>query len=62
MSTFRMFSDAGYVLGPLALGLITDVLGADVALATAAVLLTAVAVLFARYAPETHRAAPGRLR
>ncbi len=53
MSTFRMLSDAGYVLGPLALGAITDLFGADVALATAAVLLTAVAVLFARFAPET---------
>jgi MFS transporter, DHA1 family, multidrug resistance protein len=56
MSTFRMLSDAGYVLGPLVLGLITDVFGAGVALATAAVLLTAVAVLFGRYAPETFRA------
>ena len=55
MSTFRMLSDAGYVLGPLVLGLITDVFGADVALATAAVLLTAVAVLFGRFAPETYR-------
>jgi MFS transporter, DHA1 family, multidrug resistance protein len=58
MSTFRMFSDAGYVLGPLALGLITDLFGADAALATAAALLTLVAVLFGRFAPETYR--PGR--
>jgi len=57
MSTFRMFSDAGYVLGPLALGLIADLFGANVALATAAVLLAAVAVLFARYAPESFRPA-----
>jgi MFS family permease len=56
MSTFRMLSDAGYVLGPLALGLITDLFGANVALATAAGLLAAVAVLFARYAPESLRA------
>ena len=55
MSAFRMFSDAGYVLGPLALGAITDLFGADVALATAAALLVAVAILFARYAPETYR-------
>ena len=59
MSAFRMLSDAGYVLGPLVLGLITDIFGADVALATAAVLLAAVAVLFGRFAPETYRA--GRL-
>ena len=56
MSTYRMLSDVGYVVGPLALGLITDVLGADTALATAAVLLAAVALLFARYAPETFQA------
>jgi MFS transporter, DHA1 family, multidrug resistance protein len=51
MSTFRMLSDAGYVLGPLALGLLTDLFGADVALAAAAVLLAAVALLFGLYAP-----------
>ena len=55
MSTFRMLSDAGYVLGPLVLGAITDVFGANVALATAATLLAAVALLFARWAPETYR-------
>jgi MFS-type transporter involved in bile tolerance (Atg22 family) len=59
MSAFRMLSDAGYVLGPLALGLLTDLFGADVALATAAVLLTAVALLFAALAPETYRVGPG---
>jgi fucose permease len=56
MSTYRMLSDVGYVVGPLALGLITDVFGADAALATAAVLLAAVALLFARHAPETFQA------
>jgi fucose permease len=50
-----MLSDAGYVLGPIVLGLITDLFGADVALATAAVLLAAAAILFARFAPESHR-------
>jgi MFS transporter, DHA1 family, multidrug resistance protein len=55
MSAFRMLSDAGYVLGPLALGLLTDLFGADAALATAALLLTAAALLFARHAPETYR-------
>jgi MFS family permease len=52
MSAFRMLSDAGYVLGPIGLGLVADLFGADVALATAAVLLAAAAFLFARYAPE----------
>ena len=55
MSTFRMLSDAGYVLGPIVLGLVTDLFGADVALVTAAVLLAAAAVLFARFAPESRR-------
>jgi MFS transporter, DHA1 family, multidrug resistance protein len=55
MSTFRMLSDAGYVLGPIALGLLADLFGADVALAAAAVLLATAATLFGRYAPETYR-------
>ena len=56
MSAFRMLGDLGYVVGPLALGLITDAYGAGVALATAAVLLAAAALLFAGCAPESHRA------
>jgi DHA1 family multidrug resistance protein-like MFS transporter len=55
MSAYRMLSDVGYVVGPLALGLLTDLSGPNTALLTAAVLLTAVAVLFARLAPETYR-------
>jgi fucose permease len=51
-----MLADLGYVSGPIALGLITDVFGANTALATAAGMLVVVAVLFAWLAPETHRA------
>jgi DHA1 family multidrug resistance protein-like MFS transporter len=58
MSTFRMLGDLGYVFGPIVLGLVTDVAGADRALGGTAVLLVAVALLFARFAPETYR--PGR--
>jgi MFS family permease len=54
MSAYRMLADLGYVVGPIALGLITDLFGADTALAATAVLLVAVALLFARFAPETH--------
>ena len=55
MSAYRMLADLGYVIGPLALGAITDAFGAGVALATAAVLLVAAAALFALYAPDTYR-------
>jgi MFS family permease len=53
MSTFRMIGDAGYVIGPLALGLIADVYSADAALVIAAALLVIVGALFLR-APETY--------
>ncbi len=56
MSAYRMLSDLGYVLGPLVLGAVTDLLGADVALGSTAILMIAVALLFARLAPETWRA------
>jgi MFS family permease len=59
MSAYRMLADLGYVVGPIALGLAMDLVGADAALAATAALLAAVALLFARYAPESHR--PGRL-
>src|SRR6266545_4457329 len=53
MSTYRMLSDAGYVIGPVALGVISDVSGAPAALALAGGLLGISALLFARFAPET---------
>jgi MFS transporter, DHA1 family, multidrug resistance protein len=55
MSAYRMLADLGYVIGPLALGAITDGFGAERAIATATVLLVAAAALFGRYAPETYR-------
>jgi MFS family permease len=57
MSTYRMLSDLGYVVGPIALGVLTDLLGADTALAAAAGLMLIVAALFARFAPESYRSA-----
>jgi len=56
LSTYRMLADLGYAVGPIALGLAADLAGASAALASAAVMLTAVALLFARFAPETYRA------
>jgi DHA1 family multidrug resistance protein-like MFS transporter len=55
MSAYRMLSDLGYVVGPIALGAITDLFGSESALAGTAALLVLVALLFARFAPETYR-------
>jgi MFS transporter, DHA1 family, multidrug resistance protein len=55
MSTFRMLADLGYVLGPIALGIVTDVFGANAALGGTAAALIVVALLFARRAPESYR-------
>jgi predicted MFS family arabinose efflux permease len=57
MSAFRMLADLGYVVGPIALGLATDLVGADATLGATALLLAATALLFGRYAPESHRQA-----
>jgi DHA1 family multidrug resistance protein-like MFS transporter len=56
MSAYRMLADLGYVVGPIVLGLGTDVLGADTTLGATAVLLALVGLAFARFAPETYRA------
>ncbi len=55
LSSYRMLADLGYVVGPIALGLVADLAGADAALGGAALLLVAAALLFARFAPETYR-------
>jgi MFS family permease len=55
MSTFRMTGDAGYVIGPLALGLIADLYGPVAALLIAASMLVLVGAAFAIAAPETYR-------
>jgi MFS family permease len=55
MSSFRMVGDAGYVIGPLALGLVADLYGATVALLLGASLVIIVGALFAMAAPETYR-------
>lgn len=55
MSIFRMTADAGYIAGPLALGLVSDVFGAAAALALAASLILCAGVAFAAFAPETFR-------
>lgn len=62
MGLYRALADAGYVVGPLALGAISDVWSTDAALIVTAILLAASGLLFALKAPEslTHPAAPAR--
>jgi MFS family permease len=55
MSTYRMLGDLGYVVGPIALGLSTDLAGPERTLVGVALLLVIAAGLFARFAPETYR-------
>ena len=56
MSAYRTISDAGYVIGPILLGVIADLFGMTAALVTASGMLIAIALLFAAKAPETYRA------
>ena len=56
MSLYRTLSDSGYVVGPIALGLVTDGFGVGTALVSGAALLAGVGVLFAWRAPETYAA------
>jgi len=55
LGTYRMLADLGYVVGPIALGLAADLAGVDATLGGTALLLVAVSLLFARFAPETYR-------
>jgi MFS transporter, DHA1 family, multidrug resistance protein len=55
ISAYRMLSDLGYVVGPIALGVLADFFGASVALTSAAMLLAATGIVFARFAPEPTR-------
>ena len=53
LSGFRTLSDAGYMLGPIVLGLIAEERGAVLALACAGALLVIAAAFFSWLAPET---------
>jgi DHA1 family multidrug resistance protein-like MFS transporter len=53
MSTYRTLADAGYVVGPIMLGLLADQYGLSFPLFLSSALLVGVALAFARYAPET---------
>ena len=56
ISGFRVLGDAGYVIGPLLLGALADLFGPVSSLATAAVMMVAMGLAFAAFAPETHQA------
>jgi MFS family permease len=53
MSTFRMVSEFGYVIGPLLLGWIADLSGGESALYTTAGFYALTSALFAFFAPGT---------
>lgn len=53
MGFYRMLADTGYIVGPLALGLGTDVIGAEQSLVITAIMLTIVGAVFAFQAPES---------
>ena len=55
LSLFRMIGDFGYVVGPILMGVIADLAGANAALEVVAATMVVVAVLFAWIAPETYR-------
>jgi MFS family permease len=55
IGTYRTAGDAGYVIGPFALGAIVDFYGAMPALMAAAVAMTLSGIAFALYAPETFK-------
>lgn len=55
MSGYRMLADFGYVVGPLVIGLMSDLLSPNTALYATSVGLVAIAILFALRAPETYR-------
>ena len=55
MSTFRMIAETGYMIGPLALGALADLFGANTALGATAAFMAVVGVLFWLFAPEKSR-------
>ena len=55
MSTFRMLSETGYVLGPLVLGVAADLFGANAALYATSALIVMSGAYFAWRAPEMRR-------
>lgn len=55
LSTYRMTGDAGYVVGPLAMGLIVDIYSTTVALLIGMAMTVGAGLAFAIWAPESHK-------
>lgn len=53
MSLYRMLADLGYVVGPIAMGIIVDLHSAEMALIVSALMLIGIGAVFAALAPET---------
>ncbi|MEJ7838401.1 MAG: MFS transporter [Thermomicrobiales bacterium] len=58
MSWYRSISDSGYVMGPLLMGLIADLISPEAALVATSVLLVGVGISFALRAPESYGRPP----
>lgn len=58
LGTYRTLADAGYVVGPLVLGIAADLVSPAAALGLAALLVAAAGLAFALHAPETMPAPP----
>lgn len=54
MGLYRALMDVGYVAGPLAIGVMSDVWGVRTALVVTAALIVGTSILFALRAPESH--------
>ncbi len=56
MSTYRTLSDAGYVIGPVILGVLADSFGLSVPLYLSSIALIGIALAFMKFAPESYSA------
>jgi len=58
LGAYRALADMGYVVGPLLLGVVSDVWSPEAALGLTTTMLVVSGLVFARFAPETYRRQP----